>query len=188
MAPDFFRSIKSGIASLFASAPLTEISPQLRAHLEAKTEGGKVPHCLKARKVFHKRVSSFMGDTFFRTVAVITGGRFLLLKESSEYNEIVSFPLRDISDSAIRSDGGKPSLVISLKDGSEIRLAFSSDDPEIDVFARILSAAQPAASGGLAGKALFCGQCGRRSQPANKFCAGCGSPLDFTLQETTMID
>ncbi len=187
MAPDFFFLIKSRIASLFASESIAKISPKLRASLEAKTEGGKVLYCLKAEKVFHKRVSSFMGETFFRTVAAVTDSKLLVLKESSEYHEIVSFPLKNISNHSIQSDGGKPSLFVNLNDGSETHLVFSSNDPEIDAFIRCLSTADPAVSVELSGKASFCGQCGRRSQPENKFCVGCGTPLDFKLPETTMV-
>lgn len=177
-----FRELSIGkrIAGFFKTKPPADLSHEFRAAVEAKTGDEKIVHCLRAEKIFYKNVSSFAGETFFRTVAVITDRKLMVLKDSPGYHEIKSFPLSAVSGCSLQSDSGKPALLVSFSDGSENRFVFSAAGPETEVFKNALSRAS--SDGGV----FCCGQCGKKAQADDRFCSSCGTPLDFTASEFTM--
>jgi len=175
-------SIVKRIAGFFKPKTLADFSHEFREAVEAETGDEKIVHCVRAEKLFYKNVSSFAGETFFRTIAVITDRKLIVLKDSSEYNEIKSFPLSAVSGCSLRSDSGKPALLVSFSDGSENRFVFSMAGPETELFKNTLSRVCSK------GRVFCCGQCGKNAQTGDRFCGSCGPPLDFTASEFTMSD
>ncbi len=180
-------SIGEWIARLFKNRPLTEISPELRRNVETRFGNEKILHCLRVEKSFYKNISSFAGETFFRTVAVLTDRKLLLLKDSTAYHEIRFFLLSTVSGCSLQSDSGKPALVVSLFDGSAARFLFAKPDPEIGVFENTIERAlsemrQNPVEG------AFCVQCGKQTQPGAAFCGACGVSLAFAASENKIGD
>lgn len=134
---------------------------------------------IRAEKMFYKGPSSFAGETFFQTVAVLTGRRFIIVKETGSYHEIKSFSLEQVSGCSSLSDSGKPALLVNFSDNSQVRLVFSSPDPLIDGFEKEI--AQSAAGG-----YLVCPKCGTRTGRDSRFCSRCGAALDFAPPENTL--
>jgi len=179
-------SFKKKLFAIFAPAkPLTEISQKLRAAFAKKIKDEKILHCLKVEKIFYKTASSFSGETFFHNVAIITDERLVVVKDSSSYSLIKSFPLAIVLSCDAQSDSGKPALSVEFSDKSHARLVFAFDDPETEIFEKTLNRARSNMGKSRTGGA-FCSQCGNKSRPSARFCYACGARLDFIVSENTM--
>lgn len=160
---DFFSWLKGALSP----GGVTDIAAATVAEIETAA-GGSVVSCLRAEKVFVKKPSSFAGETSFKNIAVVTGNRIAVFKESSRA-EVCGFSLATVTACSPVSDSGKPALFAEFSDGSQIRLVFSSDDPAIDGFREaVVSPAASVANGGV------CQKCGKAVKEEDRFCSACG--------------